>query len=354
MQTPLKLGIVGFDTSHVLAFTKLLHNADDAHHVPGAKIVAGYPTFSADLASSADRVEGAVKFAEERLQHKVGLDQAARIAKTLDFVASLDAGQFAGSDAREIVLRPGTDKEKRYDGQTYLLNYAIPQFMFHVTTAYAILRHAGVDVGKVSNIGFDPKAGTANLAHCYGYVGVGRDVSPDTGTGGELYAVIGHAPRHLDRNIALVGRVISGVERMSSLPRGTGTLGFYEQRSQDVGIASVQLASEMPAAKRPSFQHLDTNSPAFSDYIRARANRKDDFFIRPAGGVDLCNVNVPVRFDTDHMAVTIETYQLHNWQQIPIVHVEAGLRSDTVTDGQVLPAEHAAAHAELMQAAVRA
>lgn len=58
MQTPLKLGIVGFDTSHVLAFTKLLHNADDAHHVPGAKIVAGYPTFSADLASSADRVEG--------------------------------------------------------------------------------------------------------------------------------------------------------------------------------------------------------------------------------------------------------------------------------------------------------
>lgn len=144
-------------------------------------------------------------------------------------------------------------------------------------------------------IGYDPKTGTASLAHCYSYVGVGRDLSPDTGTGGELYAVIGHAPRHLDRNIALVGRVISGMEKMSSLPRGTGNLGFYEQRSQDVAIASVQLASEIPAARRPSFQHMDTNSPAFADYVRSRANRKDDFFIRPAGGVDLCNAPVPIR-----------------------------------------------------------
>ena len=85
-------------------------------------------------------------------------------------------------------------------------------------------------------IGFDPKAGTANLAHCYGYVGVGRDLSPDTGTGGELYAVIGHAPRHLDRNIAVVGRVIEGIERMSSLPRGTEALGFYKDASQNVPI----------------------------------------------------------------------------------------------------------------------
>jgi peptidylprolyl isomerase len=56
-------------------------------------------------------------------------------------------------------------------------------------------------------IAYSPKAGWANLAHCYGSVGVGRDLSPDTGTGGELYAIIGHAPRHLDRNIAVVGGV---------------------------------------------------------------------------------------------------------------------------------------------------
>ena len=144
-------------------------------------------------------------------------------------------------------------------------------------------------------IAYDPKAGTANLAHCYGYVGVGRDLSPDTGTGGELYAVIGHAPRHLDRNIAVVGRVIEGIDRMSSLPRGTEALGFYKEESQYVPISSVRLGSEIPAEERPAFQYMDTQSPTFAAYLNARANRQDDFFIRPAGGVDLCNVNVPVR-----------------------------------------------------------
>jgi hypothetical protein len=75
-------------------------------------------------------------------------DLQARIAKTLEFVGSLDAGKFADAEAREIVLRPGTDKETRWTGETYLVNYAIPQFLFHVTTAYAILRHNGVEVGK--------------------------------------------------------------------------------------------------------------------------------------------------------------------------------------------------------------
>lgn len=142
---------------------------------------------------------------------------------------------------------------------------------------------------------YDAKEGVANLAHCYGYVGVGRGLSPDTGTGGELYAVIGHAPRHLDRNIAVVGRVISGIEALSSLERGTGNLGFYEDRSKDVPIADIRLASRIPEAERPAFQYLDTGSASFADYVRARANRSDDFFIRPAGGVDLCNAAVPVR-----------------------------------------------------------
>lgn len=144
-------------------------------------------------------------------------------------------------------------------------------------------------------IGYDPKSGTANLAHCYGYVGVGRGLSPDTGTGGELYAVIGHAPRHLDRNIAVVGRVVEGIESLSSLPRGTETLGFYKERTQDIPIAWMRLASELAGPERPSFQYLDTGSASFAEYVRARANRKDDFFIRPAGGVDVCNAPVPIR-----------------------------------------------------------
>jgi peptidylprolyl isomerase len=144
-------------------------------------------------------------------------------------------------------------------------------------------------------VAYSAKASWANLAHCYGSVGVGRDLSPDTGTGGELYAVIGHAPRHLDRNIAVVGRVIEGIDRLSSLPRGTEALGFYKDKSQFVPIARIRLASEIAAAERPAFEVMDTGSATFARYLNVRANRKDDFYIRPAGGVDLCNVQVPVR-----------------------------------------------------------
>jgi peptidylprolyl isomerase len=144
-------------------------------------------------------------------------------------------------------------------------------------------------------VAYSAKGGWANLAHCYASVGVGRDLSPDTGTGGELYAVIGHAPRHLDRNIAVVGRVIEGIDKLSSLPRGTEALGFYKDKGQNVPIASIRLASEMPAADRPAFEYMDTGTASFAAYLRLRANRHDDFYIRPAGGVDLCNVPVPVR-----------------------------------------------------------
>jgi len=131
--------------------------------------------------------------------------------------------------------------------------------------------------------------------HCYGSVGVGRGLSPDTGSGAELYTVIGHAPRHLDRNIAVVGRVIAGIEQLSSLPRGTGTLGFYESAAERVAIRSVRLASTLPAAEQPKFQYLSTDSDSFARYADARANRHDEFFITPAGGADICNVPVPIR-----------------------------------------------------------
>ena len=135
--------------------------------------------------------------------------------------------------------------------------------------------------------------GLANLTHCYAMVGVGRGLSPDTGTGGELYTVIGHAPRHLDRNIAVVGRIVQGIEHMSSLPRGTEALGFYKERTSDVPIVGAKLASDIAAAERPRFEYL--TGASFDAYLHARKNRQDDFFIRPAGGADVCNVNVPVR-----------------------------------------------------------
>ena len=144
-------------------------------------------------------------------------------------------------------------------------------------------------------IAYSAKGNWADLAHCYASVGVGGDLSPDTGTGGELYAVIGNAPRQLDRVIAVVGRVVDGIDRLSSLPRGTEALGFYKDKAQYVPIASIQLASDMPASDRPAYEYLDTASASFARYVKVRANRHDDFYIRPAGGVDLCNVQVPVR-----------------------------------------------------------
>ncbi|MEO1920887.1 MAG: peptidylprolyl isomerase [Sphingomonadaceae bacterium] len=131
--------------------------------------------------------------------------------------------------------------------------------------------------------------------HCYGMVGVGRNLSPDTGDGSQLYTVIGHAPRHLDRNIALVGRIVSGIEHLSSLPRGTGGLGVYETAEQRTPIEWVRVASDLPEAERPAFEYFDTATEDFARYAEARANRRDPFFNVPAGGADVCNIPVPVR-----------------------------------------------------------
>ena len=154
-------------------------------------------------------------------------------------------------------------------------------------------------VGHVDGwpVAWDPRRGMAWLTHCYASVGVGRDLAPSTGTGGELYADIGHAPRHLDRNIANVGRVIEGIASLSARPRGTGQLGFYQADHGEtpIPIRAVRLAADMPEAERPRFEVMRTDTATFSAYVRGRANRGGTFFQVPAGGVDICNVNVPVR-----------------------------------------------------------
>ncbi|MGB3167406.1 MAG: peptidylprolyl isomerase [Alteraurantiacibacter sp.] len=131
--------------------------------------------------------------------------------------------------------------------------------------------------------------------HCYGAVGVGRNVAPDTGTGAELYTIIGQPQRHMDRNLAVVGRVIEGMAHLSALPRGSGELGFYTEEEADlrVPIVSVRLGSDL--ADAPRFEYLDTASESFARYVAVRANRNDAFYTVPAGGVDVCSVQVPVR-----------------------------------------------------------
>ncbi len=141
----------------------------------------------------------------------------------------------------------------------------------------------------------DPDAGLAWLTHCYGAVGVGRDADPASGNGSELYAVIGNAPRHLDRNVTVVGRVRLGIELLASLPRGTADLGFYATPAERTTIKSVRLASELPVAARTRLEVLRTDTSTFTALVDSRRNRHDDWFVRPAGYIELCNVPLPVR-----------------------------------------------------------
>ncbi len=135
--------------------------------------------------------------------------------------------------------------------------------------------------------------------HCYGAVGVGRDNDPATAIGTELYVVIGQAPRQLDRNTAIVGRVIWGIERLSGLMRGTGEHGFYEQPEEREPIRSVRIAAEMPPSERLPLEVLRTESKVFQKLIEIRRNRRDAWYKTPAGRIDICNVPIPVRERTD-------------------------------------------------------
>jgi peptidylprolyl isomerase len=138
-------------------------------------------------------------------------------------------------------------------------------------------------------------SGRAWMAHCYGVLGVGREDWPDTGSGSELYVVIGQAPRQLDRNIVVVGRALRGIELLSTLPRGTGALGFYEKPEQRAPISAIRLASDLPESERTALEVLRTDTPLFARYVESRRNRRDDWYIHPAGHIDVCNVAIPVR-----------------------------------------------------------
>lgn len=133
------------------------------------------------------------------------------------------------------------------------------------------------------------------LAHCYGAVGAGRNNDEDSSIGAELYVVTGQSPRQLDRNITLVGRVLKGMELLSTIKRGPEPMGFYEDAAQRTPIRSIRLASDVPADQRTPLRVLRTDSRTFADAVEARRNRRDDFYKRPAGHIDLCNIPLPVR-----------------------------------------------------------
>jgi peptidylprolyl isomerase len=133
------------------------------------------------------------------------------------------------------------------------------------------------------------------LAHCYGMVGVSRGNESDSGNGASLYVVTGHAPRHLDRNVSLVGRVISGMELLTVLPHGTGALGFYESIDETVALISIRLGKNTAKAGRTNIEIMRTDTEAFADYIVSRTYRNEEWFVEPTGRIELCNINPPLR-----------------------------------------------------------
>ncbi len=137
--------------------------------------------------------------------------------------------------------------------------------------------------------------GEAWGVHCYATLGVGRDNAADSGGGTELYVAIGHAPRQLDRNITVVGRVVRGMSLLSALPRGTGSMGIYETRSEHTIIRSIRVASDLPESEREPLEALRTDSKRFAEQTDARRNRRDEWYKVPAGHLDICNVPLPVR-----------------------------------------------------------
>ncbi|MDA3914114.1 peptidylprolyl isomerase [Oleiagrimonas sp.] len=144
-------------------------------------------------------------------------------------------------------------------------------------------------------VGRDPSTHTAWIAHCYGTVGVARDVAPDSGNGNTLYAVIGNA-RRIDRNLAVAGRVVRGMPLLSSLPRGPKDhMGVYRDLGRATPILKMRLASDLPADQRLPLQIMRTDSASFRRLLHASAHKHNAFYRYSPGHIDLCAVAPPVR-----------------------------------------------------------
>ena len=131
------------------------------------------------------------------------------------------------------------------------------------------------------------------LTHCYGMVGVARDALPSTGSGAELFTPIGQSARRLDRNYTVVGRIIEGMQQLSGLPRSDAPMGVYASEDERLGIVSVRLASDLPAAERPRFEYRAADNPRFAALVAARENPRPPTV--SLGGASVCDVPLPTR-----------------------------------------------------------
>ena len=193
---------------------------------------------------------------------------------------------------------PDEEKPRPFKAaKTVAAEFTVP---FTKSDTFTRLKERDVYAPQVGHVdGFpvarNPATRQTWLPHYYAMIGVARDNGADTGNGSQLYTVIGHAPRHLDRNITVVGRIVAGMPLLTVVPRGTGAAGFYEKAEQRTPLASVRMAADVPPAERSKLEVMRSDSAAFQAVIDAQRNRGGPWSKVAAGAIDLCNVPIPVR-----------------------------------------------------------
>jgi peptidylprolyl isomerase len=187
-----------------------------------------------------------------------------------------------GSDLGELSQIPLISAEFEID---------MPEDMPFVSAQEDDLFAAETGFSQGFAVGVDRKENTVWLAHCPGTVAMARNDSPDSSRT-DFYIVIGQAPRYLDRNMNVFGRVIYGMEVAQRIQRGkpqdNGVISDETARSR---IRDMVLVSDLPEEERPSAFVMDTESEGFEDLLRDRRNRKQRFFHnKPPRVLDVCQV----------------------------------------------------------------
>jgi len=141
----------------------------------------------------------------------------------------------------------------------------------------------------------DPATNKAWIAHCYGVVGAARSTAPDSSNGTSLYAINGQGPRALDLNITVVGRVVKGMEVLSSLPRGPGAMGFYDKPEQFVPITRARMLADIPVAEQPAIEVMRTDTATWRNLVEASRHAIGGWAVHSALHSNICNRSVPTR-----------------------------------------------------------
>lgn len=140
-------------------------------------------------------------------------------------------------------------------------------------------------------IGSNPEEDTAWLLHCPGVVAMARGNAPDSGHA-DFYIVIGQAPRYLDRNLSVFGRVVHGMDVVQRIRRGpTSANGMIDQASAQTLIRQLRMMSALPPQEQRSVAVMDTATDGFADLLRQRRHRTHEFFVTtPPAVLDACQV----------------------------------------------------------------